>query len=330
MDFRSLPLIVWLGQTGVTALALSAAREGNRRLLWLRVVKNYDLYIMLVPVVAYFIIFHYIPMYGIQIAFKKFSGSLGIWGSPWVGFEHFIRFFKSFYFTQTVSNTLLTSLYTLALGFPAPIILALMMNEVRSNGFRRTVQTVTYAPNFISVVVIVGMLQLFLSPQSGFVNKALEFVGLEPVNFMYEPGWFKTIYVLSGVWQSTGWGSIIYMAALSGIDPQLHEAAIMDGAKRLRRIWHINLPGIMPTAVIMLILACGSLMSVGFEKVFLMMNDLNRSSADVISTYVYRAGLIQKEYSFASAVGLFNSVVNFILLALVNTASRKMGDTSLW
>lgn len=306
-----------------------AGRYGRGRLLR-RVLVNYDLYIMLLPVVAYFVIFQYLPMYGIQIAFKQFSGARGIWGSPWVGLAHFERFFKSPFFVQTVGNTIMISLYSLTFGFPAPILLALMMNEVRSNAFRRTVQTVTYAPNFISTVVIVGMLQLFLSPQAGFVNKALGLLGIEPVRFMYEAGWFKTIYVFSGIWQSAGWGSIIYMAALSGIDPQLHEAAIMDGAKRLQRIWHINLPGILPTAVIMLILSCGSIMSVGFEKVFLMMNDLTRSAAEVISTYVYRAGLIQKEYSFASAVGLFNSVVNFALLVIVNALARKMGDTSLW
>lgn len=295
-----------------------------------RVLRNWDLYLLFIPVVAYFIIFHYIPMYGVQIAFKRFSGAAGIWGSPWVGLEHFLRFFRSYYFSQLIGNTVMISLYALAVGFPVPIILALMMNEVGSNTFRRTVQTVTYAPHFISTVVVVGMLQLFLSPQSGFINQILASFGLAKVNFLYEPRWFKTLYVLSGVWQGAGWGSIIYMAALTGIDPQLHEAAIIDGARRLQRIWHINLPGILPTAVIMLILACGSIMSVGFEKVFLMMNDLNRSSADVISTFVYRVGLIQTDYSFASAVGLFNSLINLVLLALVNTIARKVGETSLW
>ncbi len=310
------------------------AKERNRPLSGLvlrrRVLRNWDLYLLILPVIIYFIIFNYIPMYGVQIAFKRFAGSLGIWGSPWIGFDHFTRFFKSYYFTQLIGNTLGISLYSLVLGFPMPIILAMMMNEVGSKVFRRTVQTVTYAPHFISTVVIVGMLQLFLSPQSGFINRIIESVGLPAVNFMYEAKYFKTIYVLSGIWQGTGWGSIIYMAALTGIDPQLHEAAIIDGAKRLQRIWYINLPGILPTAVIMLILACGNIMGVGFEKVFLMMNDLNRSAADVISTFVYRAGLIQSDYSFASAVGLFNSVINLVLLFLVNTIARKISETSLW
>lgn len=297
---------------------------------WGRIVRNWDLYLLFIPVVAYFVIFHYIPMYGVQIAFKRFSGTAGIWGSPWVGVEHFQRFFRSYYFKQLIGNTVTISLYSLVVGFPMPIILALMMNEVHSSKFRRTVQTVTYAPHFISTVVIVGMLQLFLSPQAGFINKIITALGAQSVNFMYEPGWFKTIYVLSGVWQGAGWGSIIYMAALTGIDPQLHEAAIIDGAKRIQRIWHINIPGILPTAVIMLILASGNIMSVGFEKVFLMMNDLNRSSADVISTFVYRVGLIQTDYSFASAVGLFNSVINLFLLILVNSVARKISETSLW
>lgn len=297
---------------------------------WGRIIRNWDVYLLFLPVIAYFIIFHYIPMYGVQIAFKRFSGTAGIWGSPWVGVEHFQRFFRSYYFKQLIGNTVTISLYALIVGFPMPIILALMMNEVHSSKFRRTVQTVTYAPHFISTVVIVGMLQLFLSPQAGFINKIITALGAQFINFMYEPGWFKTIYVLSGVWQGAGWGSIIYMAALTGIDPQLHEAAIIDGAKRLQRIWHINIPGILPTAVIMLILASGNIMSVGFEKVFLMMNDLNRSSADVISTFVYRVGLIQTDYSFASAVGLFNSVINLFLLIMVNTVARKISETSLW
>ena len=308
----------------------SSARRNAKSSYWHRVLRNYDLYLMLIPVVAYFVIFKYLPMYGVQIAFKDFSGIRGIAGSPWVGLKHFLRFFNSYFFMQTMGNTILISLYSLVIGFPAPILLALMMNEVANAFFRRTVQTATYAPYFISTVVVVGMLQLFLSPQSGFVNEAIVALGGKSINFMYDAKWFKTIFVLSGVWQSAGWGSIIYMAALTGIDPQLHESAIIDGASRIQRIWHINLPGILPTVVIMLILACGSIMSVGFDKVFLMMNDLNRSSAEVISTYTYKVGLLQTEYSFASAVGLFDSLINLMLLIIVNTFAKKVGETSLW
>lgn len=255
---------------------------------WHKALRNWQLYLMFLPVFLYFLIFHYFPMYGIQIAFKEFSGALGIWGSPWVGFVHFERFFNSNNFGEVLWNTITISLYSLVVSFPCPILLALMLNEVKSRFFKKTVQTITYAPYFISVVVLAGMIILFLSPQSGIFNMMREALGMEPINYMYEGKYFKTIYVLSGVWQSTGWGSIIYLSALAGIDPALHEAAVIDGASRLKRIWHINLPGILPTVCIMLIMNCGSLMNVGFEKVFLLMNDINRSSAEVISTYVYK------------------------------------------
>ena len=285
---------------------------------WHKALRNWQLYLMFLPVFLYFLIFHYFPMYGIQIAFKEFSGALGIWGSPWVGFVHFERFFNSNNFGEVLWNTITISLYSLVVSFPCPILLALMLNEVKSRFFKKTVQTITYAPYFISVVVLAGMIILFLSPQSGIFNMMREALGMEPINYMYEGKYFKTIYVLSGVWQSTGWGSIIYLSALAGIDPALHEAAVIDGASRLKRIWHINLPGILPTVCIMLIMNCGSLMNVGFEKVFLLMNDIYRSSAEVISIYVYKVGLQQSQYSFSTAIGLFNSVINFILLISVN------------
>lgn len=247
-----------------------------------------------------------------------------------MGTENFLRLFNSYYFKSIIFNTLGISLYSLMAGFPAPILLALMLNEVRCTPFKKTVQTVTYAPHFISMVVMCSMIILFLSPQVGFVNRILESLGFSSIYFMGEPAWFKTIYVFSGIWQSTGWSSIIYIAALAGIDPQLHEAAIVDGAGRLRRIWHINIPGILPTAVIMLILNSGQLMSVGFEKVFLLQNDLNRVTSDVISTFVYRIGLIQRDFSFSTAVDLFNSIINMILLILVNSIARRVGETSLW
>lgn len=292
--------------------------------------RNWELYLLFLPVLAYFIIFHYIPMYGVQIAFKDFIANKGIMGSPWVGFEHFERFFDSFYFWRIIKNTLGIGIYELIVGFPIPIILALMIHELRTGKFRKFVQTVTYMPHFLSTIVMVGMIMMFLSPASGLINVVISLFGGEPISFMTEPGWFKSIYVWSGVWQTMGWSSIIYIAALAGIDPQLHEAARVDGASRLRRIWHINLPGIAPTIIVLLILNMGSILGVGFEKVFLMQNDLNMESSDVISTNVYRSGILGAQYSFSAAVGLFNSVVNFIMLLTVNRIARKVSSSSLW
>lgn len=294
------------------------------------ITRNWELYIMIGVVLAYFAIYHYWPMYGVQIGFRKFSGVKGILGSEWRGLYYFERFINSAYFFQTVSNTFLLSVYQLSLSFPAQIILALMMNELRSKAFKKTVQTVTYAPHFISMVVMCSMVTLFLSPTTGIINKIIEAFGGKAIYFLGEPRYFKTIYVISGVWQATGWGSIIYMAALAGIDPQIHEAAIIDGASRLQRIWHVNIPGILPTAVILLIMSCGNIMSVGFEKVYLLMNDLNSEAAEIISTYTYKRGLIDQDYSLSTAVGLMNSVVNMILLVTVNTISRKVSENSLW
>lgn len=292
--------------------------------------KNWDLYLLITPVIVYFFIFDYIPMYGVQIAFKNFVAAKGIWGSDWSGFVHFQRFFDSYYFGRLIWNTFSISLYQLAVGFPIPLLLALLINEVGSRSFKRFVQTVTYAPHFLSTVVMVGLIFIFLSPQNGIINHIIVFFGGEPISFMTESKWFKTIYVFSGVWQGMGWNSIIYLAALSGIDPSLHEAARVDGASRLRRIWHINLPGIMPTVVILLILNVGHIMGVGFEKIYLMQNNLNIESSDVISTYVYTTGIVGAQYSFAAAVGLFNSIINVILLVAVNQIARKVNETSLW
>lgn len=311
-------------------LKLPAQRKRNGIGKWKAVRKNWDLYLLALPVLAYFIVFEYVPMYGLQIAFKNFIASQGIWGSPWIGFVHFERFFESYYFWRLIGNTLGIGLYELLVGFPLPIILALMINELRTGRFRKFVQTVTYAPHFLSTVVLVGMIFIFLSPQTGLVNQLLNLFGLEPVSFMTEPAWFKTIYVLSGAWQNMGWSSIIYLAALAGVDPQLHEAARVDGASRLRRIWHINLPGIMPTIVILLILNAGRILSVGFEKVFLMQNQLNMAASDVIATHVYRMGIAGAQYSYSAAVGLFNSVITFIMLIVVNYIARKVNETSLW
>ncbi|MDR3193115.1 MAG: ABC transporter permease subunit [Treponema sp.] len=292
--------------------------------------KYWQFYLCLIPVIAYFVIFHYWPMWGVQIAFRDYNPIDGILGSPFVGFKHFLRFFNSYQFARIIRNTLGISLYQLAIAFPAPIILAILLSELRSNEFRKTMQMLTYAPHFLSVVVVVGMMTTMLSPRTGIVNLAIRALGGEAVFFMAEPGWFKSLYVFSGIWQNCGWSSIIYIAAITGIDPNLFEAAVVDGASTFKRIIHVTLPSIMPTIIILLILQCGHLMSVGFEKVFLMQNSLNMPASDVISTYVYRAGMVDAQISFASAVGLFNSVINCTLLVIVNTFAKKSGEISLF
>lgn len=290
--------------------------------------KYWQLYIFLVPALAYFIIFHYIPIYGAQIAFKNYSAVKGIWGSAWTGLDHFERFFNSYYFWLLLKNTLQINLYQLAL-FPVSIIVALSIHEVVRARFKRFVQLVTYAPHFISVVVISGMILVFLDPSSGIVNTLIKAMGGEPVSFITEPGWFKSIYVLSGEWQNVGWGAIIYLAALAGINPELHEAAQIDGASRWQRIFHINVPGIMPTIVILFILNLGSFMNVGFEKIYLLQNPLNMESSEVIQTHVYRSGLLQAQYSYTAAIGLFNNLINFAILLTFNRLARRSGN-SLW
>lgn len=292
--------------------------------------KSRYLYIMIAPVLVYYLIFCYGPMYGAQIAFRDFNPFQGIWNSPWVGFRYFEQFFQSVYFWRLIRNTLFINLYDLVVGFPAPIILALMINEVHNNTFKSIVQTSVYLPHFISTVVVVGMLVSFLSPSSGIVNTIIKALGGRPIHFLAEPRWFTTIYVWSGVWQGAGWGSIIYLAALTSIDPSLYEAAIVDGASRWQRLINITIPSIIPTIIIMLILRMGSMFSVGFEKIMLMYNPVTYETADVISTYVYRRGIQGAEYSFSTAVGLFNSVINLIMLVSFNAISRRISETSLW
>ncbi|MBB3131462.1 putative aldouronate transport system permease protein [Paenibacillus rhizosphaerae] len=298
--------------------------------LWKRIMMNWELYLFIAPAFFYFLIFCYGPMYGIQIAFKNFIPTKGITGSPWVGFDHFVRFFHSYYFWDLLWNTLSISLYSLAIGFPIPIILALAFNEVRNGFFKKLSQTVTYAPHFISMVVMAGMIITFLSPSTGIVTHMIEGLGLKSPDFLTDPRWFKTMYVFSDVWQSAGWGTIIYLAALSGVDPGLHEAAIIDGASRFQRVRHINIPVLVPTMTILLILNMGSLLGVGFEKILLLQNPLNMSSSDVISTFVYRSGLVDAQYSFSTAIGLFNSVINAVLLIVVNQVVRRTSENSLW
>lgn len=306
-----------------------AARQSFWRILIRDLKRNRYIYLMLVPVVAYYLVFHYGPMYGVQIAFRDFNPATGIWGSPWVGLKHFRSFFSGVFIGRLLRNTLSINLLDLALGFPAPIILALLLNEVRWNPFKRFVQTITYMPHFISLVVVVGMLLDYLA-RDGMINNLLGLVGVPVEAYLENPAWFQPIYVLSGIWQHVGWGSIIYLAALSNIDPTLYEAAMVDGAGRFRQLVHITLPGIAPTIIILLILRMGAMMTVGYEKIILMYNPSTYETADVISTYVFRRGILQTDYSFSAAVGLFNSAINFALVVLANRISRRLSETSLW
>lgn len=301
----------------------------KKRSLLQNLKSNWQLYLFLIPVLTYFIIFHYIPMYGVQIAFKKFNIVDGIIGSEWLGFDHFRRFFNSHYFFRLLKNTVILSAYQLLL-FPLPIIFALSLNELKDGWFKRWSQTLTYAPHFISVVVLAGMIIAFLDPITGLINNVIVSAGGKPVPFLISPKWFRHIFVWSGVWQSLGWGTIIYLAALSGVNPELLEAAAIDGATRLQRILHINIPTITPTIVVLFILEVGNFMSVGFEKVLLLQNNLNSETSDVIQTYVYEIGLLNAQYDFAAAVGLFDSLINITLIVLANWVARKVSDSSLW
>lgn len=305
--------------------------KGVRRATYRGMIRNRSLYMMLIPVVLYFIIFHYKPMYGAIIAFKDFKPFLGIGDSPWVGFKHFEQFFESYYFLRILRNTLVISLYQLIFGFPAAIILALLLNELKNQIFKRFVQSVSYLPHFISLVVVCGMLIDFLQPD-GIINRFLMAIGAigAPINFMILPEWFRVIFVGSGIWQSVGWSSIIFLAALSGINPSLYEAAAVDGAGRWRQMLSITLPGIMPTIIILLIINIGNFMVVGFDKIILLYNSATYETADVIGSFVFRRGITEANYSFTAAVGLFNSVINFTLLVLVNQLAKKKADSSLW
>ena len=312
-----------------TKTELILKKESYWRRLGKDLKRNKYIYIMALPVVIYYIIFHYGPMYGVQIAFKDFSLTEGIWGSQWIGFKHFLDFFKGFYFWRLIRNTFLINIYELLLAFPAPIILALLLNELRKMWFKRIVQTISYLPHFISVVVVVGMLVDFTT-QDGLINQFLILFGIEPISFLQKPEWFRTLYIGSGIWQSIGWGSIIYLAAMSNINSELYEAAKIDGANRFKQALHVTIPGIAPIIIILLILQIGSMMSVGFEKIILMYNPLTYDTADVISTYVYRKGILEANFSFSAAVGLFNAVINLTLLVLANRISAKVSETSLW
>ncbi|MDR1904955.1 MAG: ABC transporter permease subunit [Treponema sp.] len=293
------------------------------------VFKNYELYLFLVPALVLTFCFCYIPIYGVQIAFKNFSPARGIWASPWAGFSQFLRFFRTNQFKIVMSNTFYLSIYGIIVGFPLPIVLALMMNSMVTPRFKRVLQTITYMPYFISVVVLVSLVNIFLSP-TGLAGHFTSFLGKTPQNFMAIPAVFGHTYVWSGVWQGIGWGSIIYLAALSAVDPTLYEAATIDGANKWQKLIHIDLPTIAPTCTILLILSAGGVLNVGFEKAFLMQNNLNLLRSEVINTYIYKVGIQSTQYSYSAAVGLFNNIINFAILATVNWVSGKLSETSLW
>ncbi|WP_230200142.1 ABC transporter permease [Bacillus niameyensis] len=306
--------------------------KANKRKSVLKQIKNsWQLYVLFLLPLAYILIFHYIPMYGATIAFKHFNPVNGILGSQWIGFDHFERFFKSHEFWRVIKNTIVLAFYQLIAGFPFPILLALSLNYVNKKYFKKTVQMVSYAPHFISVVVMVGIIFVFLEAR-GPINSLLTSMGFESIHFMGNATYFKSIYVWSGIWQSVGFGCIIYLAALSSVSPALHEAAIIDGASKLQRIWHIDIPGILPITIILLILDMGNILNIGFEKALLLQNPLNLRSSEIIDTYVYKVGLVSAipNYSYAAAIGLFKSIIGLILIFLVNKFAKKIGQESLW
>jgi len=306
-----------------TAILSKVASKVKRNLNYIK--NNYILYLLIAPAVILTIIFKYLPMYGASIAFKDFSPVRGIAGSEWVGFKHFTNFLTSPNFMEILMNTIKLSTFELLLGFPIPIILALMLNQLRKSSVKKNIQLALYAPHFISVVVVSGMVFLFLSPV-GPINAILGNFLDRPISFMSDPDYFRSIYIWSGVWQGAGWASIIYVAALANVDPQLHEAAILDGASLLQRIWHIDLPTLKPVMAILFILAAGGIMGIGFEKAYLMQTSMNSSSSEIIATYVYKRGLLAGDYSFATAVGLFNAVINVLLLVFVNKVVKKLNE----
>lgn len=308
----------------------STPRAARRTSRLRRALRSWQLYVLLLPAIIHVILFKYWPMYGAQIAFRNYNPADGFAGSPWAGLEHFARFIGSFQFERVVRNTLTLNSLGLLIAFPVPIILALIVNQLQSERFKKFTQTVLYSPSFISVVVIVGMIHLLFSPRAGLVNNVIELFGGDPIFFMGMPEWFRPLYIGSDIWQNAGFSMIIYLAALTAISPALHEAARVDGANKLQRIWHIDIPGIMPVVTILFILAIGNLFNLGFEKVLLMQTDLNLQTSEVIQTYVYSVGLQQAQFSYSAAIGLFNSLINLVLLLTFNWIARKAGQSSLW
>ena len=311
-------------------MTVNAVTPKKKRSFLERMRGNWDLLFFCLPGIVLTIIYHYIPIYGVQIAFRNYKMKKGIWGSDWVGLKNFAKFFNSADWFVLVRNTLYLSLYSLAAGFPVAVILALMLNSFRHKRYRKVIQAVTYAPNFISTIVMCGMLILFLSPRVGVVNNVIRALGGETINFMAEVSMWRHIYVWSGVWQGMGWSSVIYFAALAGVSPEYHEAAIVDGATKFQRVLYIDLPFLAPTMTMLLIMNMGSVLSVGFEKAYALQNDLNLPVSDIIATYTYRRGIIDRDISYSSAVGLMNSLVNSVLLITVNFITGKLSDNALF
>ncbi len=308
-------------------------RRGYFKNLAARLKRNWQMYVFLILPLAYLIIFKYIPMVGVQIAFRRYTPAGGIWGSQWVGMANFLKFFQSYQFSRVLGNTIKLSLYALVAGFPLPILLALCMNALRNKHYQSFIQNITYMPHFISTVVMVGIILQILNPRIGiFGNIYTSLTGKVAPDLMANPAAFGHLYVWTGIWQNCGWDTVIYVAALSGVDPELHEAAVIDGASRFKRLWSVDFPFIIPTIAITFILRCGSLVGIGFDKIYLMQNDLNLRASEVISTYVYKVGLAAGggDFSYGAAIGLFNSVINLILIVLVNWLSGRVSDNSLW
>ena len=319
-----------MSKKALTVLPKAKKQDNILKRLGKDIKKNWILYLLVLPGLAYYFIFKYIPMYGILLAFKKYKVKLGITGSPWVGFDNFSRFFNSYNCGLLIKNTIEISVYGLLVGFPLAIIFAVLLNYVRGKHLKKTVQMVSYAPYFISTVVLCGMLSIFMNLNTGIFNQILVKLGFRAIDFLANPNYFKSIYVWSGVWHGMGWSAIIYISALSGVDYEMHEAAIIDGASKMQRIRYIDIPSIKPTIIMNLILQLGSLMSVGFEKPFLLQNSLNLQESEIISTYVYKMGLVNRDFGFATAVGLFNSLINMLLLLSANKLSRKVAGESLF
>lgn len=291
--------------------------------------KNWPLYLMLLPVVVYLIIFCYVPMYGVIISFKNFKPRLGIMGSPWVGLKYFKEFINSVFFGRTLSNTLILSGLNLVFGFSAPIIFAILLNEVRNIHFKKAIQTITYLPHFITTVIIASLILIFTNSE-GFITQFVNTISGHSGSLISDKNCFRAIYVISDIWQGFGWGSIVYLAAISGINQELYEAARIDGANKFGQIWHVTLPGMLPIIVVMFIMAVGGVMSIGWEKAFLLQSPATYETSDIISTFVYRKGFEEMNYSYSSAVGLFNSLINMVLLTVANIFSRKINGMSLW
>ncbi|PCL93025.1 ABC transporter permease [Paenibacillus lautus] len=302
---------------------LNKKRFANLRQYW-------DLYLIMVPGIVYFLVFKYLPMWGIVIAFKDYSIFAGFNASEWVGLEHFVRLFHGPQFYQVFWNTVIISLYKLFWGFPGPIILALLLNEIRSMFYKRTIQTLAYLPHFLSWIILGGILVNVLSPATGAVNEIVKWLGFEPVFFLADPAWFRSVLVISDIWKEVGWGAIIYLAALAGIDQQQYEAAVMDGAGKWKQLWHVTLPSIKGTIIVLFLLRLGSILDVGFEQIFVLYNSLVYDVADVIETYVYRIGIGQSEFSYSTAVGLLKSVISLVLVVIVNKAVKRTGQEGIY